>query len=143
MVVIRRVRSNSNQMRAITLSVMMMFGQFMIIPFFESYTWRMSAFTEGWNLTYVYMAGGALRSQRHRGLGTFLINRKPPDFLPFSLFLNVNPDSHHYESWSNPILLFLMVSTMFFVTSMPNTWPRLLIITGTARPENRRKFSEF
>ncbi|MEB2783813.1 MFS transporter [Algoriphagus persicinus] len=58
LVVIRRVTSDSNQMRAITLSVMMMFGQFMIIPFLSPYTVANIGFTE-LQLTYIYMAGGA------------------------------------------------------------------------------------
>src|SRR5690606_33074882 len=52
LVVIRRVTSDSNQMRAITLSVMMMFGQFMIIPFLSPYTVANVGFSE-LQLTYI------------------------------------------------------------------------------------------
>ena len=56
--VISRVTSNPNQMRAISLSIMMMLGQFMIIPFLSPYNVANVGFTE-LQLTYVYMAGGA------------------------------------------------------------------------------------
>src|SRR5690606_2356790 len=56
--VISRVTSNGNQMRAIALSVMMMFGQFMIIPFLSPYNVANVGFSEI-QLTYIYIAGGA------------------------------------------------------------------------------------
>ena len=57
MEVISRVTGNANQMKAISLSVMMMFGQFMIIPFLSPFNVANVGFTEI-QLTYIYLAGG-------------------------------------------------------------------------------------
>lgn len=57
--VIRRVTNNGNQMRAISLTVMMMLGQFMVIPFLSPFMVANVGFSEI-QLTYIYMAGGFL-----------------------------------------------------------------------------------
>jgi predicted MFS family arabinose efflux permease len=142
MLVIRRVTSNSNQMRAITLSVMMMFGQFMIIPFLSAYMVANVGFSE-MQLTYVYMAGGAFTIFTSPWVGK--LSDKYGKLRIFTIFmvLNVIPIAIITNLGVTPILFVLMVSTMFFVTSNGRYVPAAAIITGTARPENRGSFLSF
>ena len=142
MVVIRRVTSNSNQMRAITLSVMMMLGQFMIIPFLSPYTVANVGFSEI-QLTYVYMAGGAFTIFTSPWVGK--LSDKYGKLKIFTIFmvLNIIPIAIITNLGVTPIPLVLMVSTMFFVTSNGRYVPAAAIITGTARPENRGSFLSF
>ncbi|NVK48312.1 MAG: MFS transporter [Cyclobacteriaceae bacterium] len=142
MVVVRRVTSNANQMRAITLSVMMMFGQFMIIPFLSPYTVANVGFTE-LQLTYIYMAGGAFTIFTSPWVGK--ISDKYGKLRIFTIFmsLNVIPIAIITHLGVTPIPFVLMVSTMFFVTSNGRYVPAAAIITGTAKPENRGSFLSF
>jgi len=140
--VVRRVTSNSNQMRAITLSVMMMFGQFMIIPFLSPYTVANVGFTE-MQLTYIYMAGGAFTIFTSPWVGK--MSDKYGKLRIFTIFmsLNVVPIAIITNLGVTPIPYVLLVSTMFFVTSNGRYVPAAAIITGTARPENRGSFLSF
>ena len=142
MVVIRRVTSNSNQMLAITLSVLMMFGQFMIIPFLSAYMVANVGFSE-MQLTYVYMAGGAFTIFTSPWVGK--LSDKYGKLRIFTIFmvLNVIPIAIITNLGVTPIPFVLMVSTMFFVTSNGRYVPAAAIITGTARPENRGSFLSF
>nr|HAD51661.1 MFS transporter [Algoriphagus sp.] len=140
--VVRRVTSNPNQMRAITLSVMMMFGQFMIIPFLSPYTVANVGFTE-MQLTYIYMAGGAFTIFTSPWVGK--MSDKYGKLRIFTIFmtLNVVPIAIITNLGVTPIPYVLLVSTLFFVTSNGRYVPAAAIITGTARPENRGSFLSF
>ncbi|SDD14670.1 Multidrug resistance protein [Algoriphagus faecimaris] len=142
MVVVRRVTSNPNQMRAITLSVMMMFGQFMIIPFLSPYTVANVGFTE-MQLTYIYMAGGAFTIFTSPWVGK--LSDKYGKLRIFTIFmtLNVIPIAIITHLGVTPIVYVLLVSTLFFVTSNGRYVPAAAIITGTAKPENRGSFLSF
>lgn len=142
MVVIRRVTSNSNQMRAITLSVMMMFGQFMIIPFLSAYTVANVGFSE-MQLTYVYMAGGAFTIFTSPWVGRLSDKYGKLKIFTIFMILNVIPIAIITNLGVTPIPFVLMISTMFFVTSNGRYVPAAAIITGTARPENRGSFLSF
>ncbi|GMQ25094.1 MFS transporter [Algoriphagus sp. oki45] len=142
MQVISRVTSNSNQMKAISLSVMMMFGQFMIIPFLSPFNVANVGFTE-LQLTYIYIAGGGFTvftspwvgklSDRHGKLKVFTI----------FMLLNLIPIGVITHLGVTPIPFVLMITTMFFVTSNGRYVPAAAIITGTAKPENRGSFLSF
>ncbi len=142
LLVIQRVTSNSNQMRAITLSVMMMFGQFMIIPFLSPYTVANVGFTE-LQLTYIYMAGGAFTIFTSPWVGKLSDKYGKLRVFTIFMFLNVIPIAIITNLGVTPIPFVLMVSTMFFVTSNGRFVPAAAIITGTARPENRGSFLSF
>lgn len=140
--VIKRVTSNSNQMRAISLSVMMMFGQFMIIPFLSPYNVANVGFTE-MQLTYIYIAGGAFTIFTSPWVGR--LSDRYGKLQVFSIFmaLNVIPIGIITHLGVTPVPLVLLVTTLFFVTSNGRYVPAAAIITGTALPENRGSFLSF
>ncbi len=140
--VVKRVTGNSNQMRAIALSVMMMFGQFMIIPFLSPYNVANVGFTE-MQLTYIYMAGGAFTIFTSPWVGR--LSDKYGKLKVFTIFmaLNVIPIGVITHLGITPVPLVLVITTMFFVTSNGRYVPAAAIITGTARPENRGSFLSF
>lgn len=142
LVVIRRVTSNSNQMRAIALSVMMMFGQFMIIPFLSPYTVANVGFTE-MQLAYIYMAGGAFTIFTSPWVGKMADKYGKLKVFTIFMFLNILPIAVITNLGVTPIYFVLMISTMFFVTSNGRYVPAAAIITGTAKPENRGSFLSF
>ncbi|MHA7130933.1 MFS transporter [Algoriphagus namhaensis] len=142
LVVIRRVTSNSNQLRAILLSVMIMFGQFMIIPFLSPFTVANVGFSEI-QLTYIYMAGGAFTIFTSPWVGRLSDRYGKLRIFTIFMCLNVIPIAVITNLGVTPIPFVLLISTMFFVTSNGRYVPAAAIITGTARPENRGSFLSF
>ena len=142
LVVIRRVTSNANQMRAITFMVMVMFGQFMIIPFLSPYTVANVGFTE-LQLTYIYMAGGAFTIFTSPWVGRLSDKHGKKKIFTIFMLLNVVPIAIITNLGVTPIPFVLMVSTLLFVTSNGRYVPAAAIITGTALPENRGSFLSF
>lgn len=140
--VIKRVTSNPNQMRAIALSVMMMFGQFMIIPFLSPYNVANVGFTE-MQLTYIYIAGGAFTIFTSPWVGK--LSDRYGKLKVFSVFmvLNVIPIGIITHLGVTPVPLVLIITTMFFVTSNGRYVPAAAIVTGTALPQNRGSFLSF
>lgn len=140
--VISRVTRNSNQMRAIALSVMMMFGQFMIIPFLSPYNVANVGFSEI-QLTYIYIAGGAFTIFTSPWVGRLSDRHGKLKIFTIFMLLNLIPIAVITHLGITPIPFVLMVTTMFFVTSNGRYVPAAALITGTAQPENRGSFLSF
>jgi len=140
--VISRVTSNGNQMRAIALSVMMMFGQFMIIPFLSPYNVANVGFSEI-QLTYIYIAGGAFTIFTSPWVGKLSDRYGKLKIFTIFMTLNLIPIGIITHLGITPIPFVLMITTMFFVTSNGRYVPAAAIITGTAKPENRGSFLSF
>jgi predicted MFS family arabinose efflux permease len=142
MEVVKRVTGNSNQMRAITLTIMMMFGQFTIIPFLSPYMVANVGFTD-MELTYIYMAGGFFTIFTSPWVGR--ISDKYGKIKVFTVFmaLNLIPLGIITHLQATPIFYVLMITTLFFVTSNGRMVPAAALITGTAKAENRGSFLSF
>ncbi|MCH7415834.1 MFS transporter [Belliella sp. R4-6] len=140
--VIRRVTSNGNQMRAISLTIMMMLGQFMIIPFLSPYMVANVGFTD-MELTYIYMAGGAFTIFTSPWVGKLTDKYGKVKIFTIFMTLNVIPIAVITHLGATPIPYVLLISTMFFVTSNGRMVPASALITGTALPENRGSFLSF
>ncbi|WP_291788592.1 MFS transporter [Cecembia sp.] len=142
MQVVRRVTGNPNQMRAITLTIMMMLGQFTIIPFISPYMVANVGFTD-MELTYIYMAGGLFTIFTSPWVGKMTdLHGKTKVFVIF-MTLNLIPIGVITNLGSTPIPYVLLITTMFFVTSNGRMVPAMALITGTAKPENRGSFLSF
>jgi predicted MFS family arabinose efflux permease len=140
--VIFRVTGDGNQMRAIALSVMMMFGQFMIIPFLSPYNVANVGFSEI-QLTYIYIAGGAFTIFTSPWVGRLADRHGKLKIFSIFMMLNLIPIGIITHLGITPIPFVLMITTMFFVTSNGRYVPAAAIITGTAKPENRGSFLSF
>lgn len=141
-IVVSRVTSNPNQMRAITLSIMMMLGQFMIIPFLSPYNVANVGFTE-LQLTYVYMAGGAFTMFTSPWVGKLADKHGKLQIFTIFMLLNLIPIAIITHLGVTPVALVLVVTTFFFVTSNGRYVPAAALVTGTAQPENRGSFLSF
>ncbi len=140
--VIQRVTGNGNQMRAISLTIMMMLGQFMIIPFLSPYMVANVGFTD-FQLTYIYMAGGFFTIFTSPWVGR--LTDKHGKIKVFTIFmaLNVIPIAIITQLGATAIPYVLIVTTMFFVTSNGRMVPAAALITGTAKAVNRGSFLSF
>lgn len=140
--VVKRVTGNSNQMRAITLTIMMMLGQFMIIPFLSPFMVANVGFSE-MQLTYIYIAGGAFTIFTSPWVGRLTDQYGKVKIFTIFMALNVIPIGVITHLGVTPIPYVLLISTMFFVTSNGRMVPASALITGTAKPENRGSFLSF
>jgi len=140
--VIRRVTGNANQMRAISLTVMMMLGQFMIIPFLSPFMVSNVGFTE-LQLTFIYMAGGFFTVFTSPWVGRMTDKYGKIRIFTIFMSLNVIPIAIITHLGETPVYYALIVSTIFFVTSNGRMVPAAALITGTAKPENRGSFLSF
>jgi predicted MFS family arabinose efflux permease len=121
---------------------MMMLGQFTIIPFISPYMVANVGFTE-LQLTYIYMAGGAFTIFTSPWVGRLTDRYGKVKVFTIFMALNVIPIGLITHLGPTAIVLVLMVTTLFFVTSNGRMVPAAALITGTARPENRGSFLSF
>lgn len=142
LMVVRRVTSNANQMKAISLTIMMMLGQFTIIPFISPYMVANVGFSE-MQLTYIYIAGGAFTIFTSPWVGKLTDKYGKGKIFTIFMALNVIPIGLITHLGPMAIVLVLLVTTMFFVTSNGRMVPAAALITGTARLENRGSFLSF
>ncbi len=140
--VMQRVTSNGNQMKAISLTIMMMLGQFMIIPFLSPFMVSNVGFSE-LQLTYIYMAGGFFTIFTSPWVGKLTDTYGKVKVFTVFMSLNVIPIFLITNMGVTPIAYALIVSTMFFITSNGRMVPAAALITGTAKPENRGSFLSF
>ncbi|GHB34843.1 MFS transporter [Mongoliitalea lutea] len=140
--VVQRVTGNANQMRAITLTIMMMLGQFTIIPFLSPYMVANVGFTD-MELTYIYIFGGLLTIFTSPWVGKLTDRYGKVEVFTVFMTLNVIPIGVITHLGVTPIPYVLLVSTFFFITSNGRMVPAAALITGTARPENRGSFLSF
>lgn len=140
--VIKRVTGNANQMRAIGLTVMMMLGQFAIIPFLSPFMVANVGFSE-MQLTYIYMAGGTFTVFTSPWVGKLTDKYGKVKVFTVFMSLNVIPIAVITNMGQTPVFYALLISTLFFITSNGRMVPAAALITGTARPENRGSFLSF
>ncbi|WP_316929224.1 MFS transporter [Nitritalea halalkaliphila] len=140
--VIRRVTGNPNQMKAITLTIFMMLGQFSIIPFISPYMVANVGFTD-MQLTYIYMAGGALTIFTSPWVGRMTDRHGKVKIFTIFMVLNLLPIAVITHLPATPIVYALLITSLFFVTSNGRMVPAAALITGTAKPENRGSFLSF
>lgn len=140
--VVQRVTGNANQMRAITLTIMMMLGQFTIIPFLSPYMVANVGFTD-MELTYIYIFGGLLTIFTSPWVGKLTDRYGKVEVFTVFMTLNVIPIGIITHLGVTPIPYVLVVSTFFFITSNGRMVPAAALITGTARPEKRGSFLSF
>ncbi len=130
---------DKNQQRALLFSVLLMLGQFTIIPFLARYMVRNVGFEVG-QLQWIYLVGGALTifSSPYFGKmadrkGTLLIYSVFGiiNLIPIVLITNLGPV---------PIWIALSITGLFFITSNARFVPAQALITSVVKPEERGSF---
>lgn len=139
LVALKYVVRDRNQLRAFGFTLLLVFGQFSIIPFISPYMVSNVGFEEI-ELTYIYLIGGALTvftspffgrvADRFGRLRTFLV-LMIISLIPIYAITNMTPQ---------PVWVVLIFSSMFFVFAAGRMVPASAMIIGTAHPDYRGTF---
>lgn len=134
--------TNFNHVKAFGLSMSLILGQFMIIPFISPYMVKNIGFSE-LDLTYIYLTGGALSL-----ITSPLIGRLADKFghkrvfmlcafgsmLPLLLVTNLPPV---------PMYVALLCTSLFFIFIGGRSVPSMTMVVSSVRNENRASFMSF
>jgi predicted MFS family arabinose efflux permease len=137
--VITNITSNPNQLRALLFMVLLMFGQFSIIPFISPYMVKNVGFTEH-QLMYIYLIGGGLTIFTSPLIGKMADKYGKPKVFTIFAFLTVIPLFLITNMPQIAIGWALLVTSMFFVTVGGRMIPAMTMITSTVKPQNRGGF---
>lgn len=133
------VVKDKNQLLAFAFTLLIVFGQFSIIPFISPYMVANVGFKEI-ELTYIYLIGGSLTvfssplfgkiADRKGRLNTFTVLMLL-SLIPIYVITNMEP---------SPIWYVLIFSSMFFVFAAGRMVPASAMVIGTAHPNHRGTF---
>jgi predicted MFS family arabinose efflux permease len=137
--ILKTIFTNSNQVMALFFMMLLMLGQFSIIPFISPYMVSNVGFTEG-QLTYIYLIGGGLTiftspligrwADKYGKLNVFTVFACIV-LVPLFLITNLPAVA---------IPLALLVTSLFFVCAGGRMIPASAMITATVKPHNRGSF---
>jgi len=130
---------DKNQQRALVFSILLMLGQFTIIPFLARYMVRNVGFEQD-QLQWIYLVGGALTIFSSPFFGKMA--DKKGKLLIYSVFgiINLIPIFLITNLGPVPIWVALSITGLFFVTSNARFVPAQALITSVVKPEERGSF---
>jgi len=137
--VLSNALSAPNQQKALLFMMLMMIGQFTVIPFIAPYMIRNVGF-ESSQITYIYLVGGGLTIFTSPLIGK--LADKIGKLKTFTIFaiLNVIPLFLITNMSPIPIYWALTVTGFFFIVSGGRMIPAMSMITSSVKPQNRGSF---
>ncbi len=128
-----------NQMKALSLSIVLMMGHFVTIPFIAPSLVGNVGYSEQ-NLFLIYLVGGALTIFTSPLVGKIADRRgKYPVFVVFAL-LSLIPVWLITNLWPMPLWSVLIISGLFFIVVNGRMIPTQAIISGVVNPQQRGGF---
>lgn len=137
--VLQQAVSRPAQRHALLLTVLIMLGQFSIIPFLSPSMVANVGFSEA-DLTWIYLLGGATTLITGPLIGKLADKYGKFRVLVLFLILSVFPQFLITHLGPSPMPLVLLLTTSFFVVSGGRMIPAMALITGTVEPRNRGSF---
>lgn len=128
-----------NQMKALSLSIVLMLGHFSIIPFIAPSLVGNIGYDEH-NIFLIYLVGGALTIFTSPLVGKAADRRgKYPVFVIFAL-LSLIPVWLITNLWPMPLWSVLVISGLFFIFVNGRMIPMQAIVSGVVTPQQRGGF---
>jgi len=128
-----------NQMRALSLSIVLMMGHFIIIPFIAPSLVGNVGFQQD-DLFLIYLVGGLLTIFSAPLVGKLADRRgKYPVFVFFALF-SLLPVWFITNLWPMPIWAVLTISGLFFIVVNGRMIPTQALISSVVNPQQRGGF---
>lgn len=137
--VLTNIFNTPNQMRALTLSIVLMMGHFSIIPFIAPALVGNAGFQQD-QIFLIYLVGGALTIFSSPLVGRIADQRgKYPIFVVFALF-SLIPILLITNLTPTPLWIVLAISGMFFIAANGRMVPTQAIVSGVVSPQQRGGF---
>lgn len=137
--VITDIAKNSNQMRALGLSVIIMLGHFSIIPFISPSLVGNAGFSQE-NIYLIYLVGGAVTIFTAPLVGKIADRKgKYPVFVAFAL-LSLIPIWLITNLFVVPLYVILVISAIFFIFSNGRLIPTQAMVSSVVTPQQRGGF---
>lgn len=137
--VVKNITSSSNQRKAITLMMVVMFGHFSIIPFLSPYMVSNVGFTES-QLEQIYFFGGLSTIVTSPLIGK--LADKIGKLKVFTIFVSIAciPVLFITHMPRVDIWIALIATSVFFAVSSGRFIPAQAMVTATVEPKNRGSF---
>lgn len=131
--------ADKNQLIALLFMVVILFGQFSIIPFLSPYMVANVGFTEN-DLLYIYLFGGIVSIFTSAIIGRLADKFGKIKVFTILLFLSLIPIIIVTNLGKTPIVIVLSVTTIFFIFAGGRMIPATAIVLATAPPQSRGAF---
>jgi predicted MFS family arabinose efflux permease len=133
------VLRNTNQLRALSLMVLMIMGQFSVVPFISMYLVANVGLSPD-KVFYVYLCGGSITLLTNRFVGKLSDNYGKWEVFTLMALLSTIPLWLITNLTPMPLVLILCVSSLFFLFISGRSIPASAMISGTASAQNRGTF---
>jgi len=137
--VITKITKNRNQLKALGLMILLMFGQFSVIPFISPFMVSNVGFRED-QLTYIYLVGGLFTIFSSPLIGKLADKHGKHKVFTILVFISLIPLLMVTNMPALPIAIVLIFTTMFFVFAGGRSIPAMAIITSAVDHKQRGSF---
>lgn len=137
--VITNIASNQNQLLALLLMFLVIFGHFIIVPFLSPYMVANVGFTEE-QLTYIYLLGGGATIFTSPIVGRISDKLGHQKIFSIAALISLIPIFSITNMPKIQIPLVLMITTMFFIFGNGRMIPSQTMMMSTVSPQNRGGF---
>lgn len=142
LLVLKRIVSDPNQLKALTLMMLIMLAGFTVIPFISPYFVTNVGMSE-LELVYNYLVGGAFTFVSSQVIGRLSDRYGKRQMLVLLCILSVIPILLVTHIGVTPLPLAVAASTLFFILVSGRSVPGLALITSTVDPAHRGSFMSF
>lgn len=136
---IRDIPKNQNQWMALTFTMLIVFGQFTVIPFITPYLVEEVGFARE-DITYVYLVGGIITIFSNPRIGKLADKIGRHRVFTGMAFLSIIPLLVLTNLPPVPLWAALIVSGAFFLTISGRMVTGTTIVTGVIKPQNRGSY---
>jgi len=136
---IRNIPKHRNQWMALTFTMLLIFGQFTVIPFITPYLVENVGF-ERQQITFVYLVGGLVTILSNPRVGRWADKAGHHRVFTVMAFFSIIPLLLLTNLPPVPVWGALLVTGMFFLAVSGRMVPSTAIVTSVIKPQNRGSF---
>jgi predicted MFS family arabinose efflux permease len=134
-----KIFSDVNKIKGFSLMGIIIFGQFLVIPFLSPYMVANVGFAE-LDLTLIYFCGGILSIFTSPWVGRMADKHGRPKVFTWFVLLSTLPILAITHFQVTPMWLVLLTTTLFFITVGGRFIPAIAMVLSTAEPAIRGRF---
>lgn len=136
---IKNIPNNKNQWMSLTFTMLLVFGQFTVIPFITPYLVENVGFERN-QITLVYLIGGLVTILSNPRIGRWADNTDRYRVFTIMAGFSIVPILLLTNLPAIPVWVALIVNAMFFLGIGGRMVPSTTIVTTVIRPQNRGSF---